>query len=102
MISCSRYDDDDRWKIVVETLGKLDDVIDRMLYDLGYETYEDYEIASKQSPRATMQAFLDGTKNWLLGGQEEVLTRLDLSFSSRASPKGGGADFGRLSPPDHR
>ena len=75
-----RYDEDDRWKMVVETLGELDVVIDRMLDDLGYETYEDFEIASKRSPRATMQAFLNGTKNWRLGGQEAALAKLDLSF----------------------
>ncbi|MGI9509305.1 MAG: mechanosensitive ion channel family protein [Geminicoccaceae bacterium] len=76
-----RYDDsDDRWKIVVGALDDLGKVIDRMLDDLGHETYEEFEIESKQSPRATMSAFLKGTENWRFGGQAEALAELDLSF----------------------
>lgn len=75
-----RLDDDDRWKIVVGTLAELEDVIDRMLDDLGHDTYEDFEVASERSPRATMLAFINGTETWRLGGQEDALATLDLSF----------------------
>ncbi len=75
-----RRDDDDRWKIVVGTKAELEDVVDRMLEDLGHSSFEEFEAARKQSPRETMRAFIDGTHTWQLGGEEVALATLDLSF----------------------
>jgi len=75
-----RRDDDDRWKIVVGTLAELEEVVDRILDDLGHRSYEDFEAARERSPRETMRAFINGTKTWQLGGREKALATLDLSF----------------------
>ena len=75
-----RLADDDRWKIVVEPQEVLDEVIDGMLADLGHATFEDFESARESSPRETMRAFIEGTKHWDLGGEEDALATLDLSF----------------------
>jgi len=76
-----RLDDDDRWKIVIEEQAILEEVIEDMLEDLGHETFEDFEAARATSPRATMRAFLEGTRHWdQEGGQEDALETLDLSF----------------------
>jgi len=75
-----RRDDDDRWKIVVGALTALEDVLDRMLEDLGYKSYTDFEAASERSPRETMRTFINGTGTWRLGGKEYALATLDLSF----------------------
>jgi MscS family membrane protein len=75
-----RLDDDDRWKIVVEPLTVINGVIDEVLADLGHASFEDFESARGTSPRATMRAFMEGTRNWDLGGDEDALATLDLSF----------------------
>ena len=75
-----RLDDDDRWKIVVEPFPVLERVIESMLKDLGHATVEDFYSASENSPRATMRTFMDGMRNWDVGGKGEALAMLDLSY----------------------
>ena len=75
-----RRDDDGRWQIVLGTLTKLEETLDRMLDDLGHKSYASFEVARQRSPRETMRAFLDGANTWRLGGKEDALATLDLSF----------------------
>lgn len=75
-----RLTDDDRWKIVVEPFDVLDKIVENMLKDLGYTTIEAFNAASRNSPRATIRTFMDGMRYWDLGGKEDALAMLDLSY----------------------
>lgn len=68
------------WLILVESEERLKASVAGFLADMGYDSTEAMRSDRRNSPRATMHAFLSGCHAWDAGGAEKAMATLDLSF----------------------
>ena len=70
---------DGTWKLEVPPLAELQSLRDTALVAAGYPDLVSWERSRAESPRGVMRRFIQGVKDWHVGGAKRALSVLDLS-----------------------